>query len=504
MAPADMDIANLDTKALFKTQVINSINVLYSIYPGIHTYVYILDNRGHFKLRNLPSNEDHMIETLSAEMSLFIIIESQKHFSSQLISSEENDDIFVQNSLDKSSNILMSPIGHDDSLAGFLLTIIPEDMDVSQLDMDVFDTLAMSIGSNYIATELLDRYEKRSKHLSVMLEVNTHLNMAATKADYLNEISRFGKYFIEFDRAVLVLQPEDMPDYFLIDYIEGEESGLQLGMSYPMYNSVVSRSLTSGQYFIYKKSQEELPEGLYRAGDTDDYPYDQVVGFPLARVNNAPGVLILESKTEHSVKQSEINIFEMISQSLGAALTRFSLFERLTNYATIDTLTNLYNLRALKQRFEEELARAKRYQNFLVVLFLDLDKFKLVNDTHGHLMGDHVLRETAQIIRDSIRTSDIPGRYGGEEFVVIMVNTDAASCMASAQRICEAIYKHKYEMNAISIQNRISIGMAEYPKDGETMLDLIQSADTAMYSAKEQGGNQVVKFKTGMAPKSKQ
>jgi diguanylate cyclase (GGDEF)-like protein len=85
-----------------------------------------------------------------------------------------------------------------------------------------------------------------------------------------------------------------------------------------------------------------------------------------------------------------------------------------------------------------------------------------------------------------------------------MVNTDAASCMASAQRICEAIYKHKYEMNAISIQNRISIGMAEYPKDGETMLDLIQSADTAMYSAKEQGGNQVVKFKTGMAPKSKQ
>ena len=117
-------------------------------------------------------------------------------------------------------------------------------------------------------------------------------------------------------------------------------------------------------------------------------------------------------------------------------------------------------------------------------------------------MGDFVLRETAQIIRESIRTSDIPGRYGGEEFVIIMVNTDAAACLASARRLCSAVHDHQYEMNEINLQNKVSIGLSEFPRDGETMQDLIQSADAAMYTAKRRGGNQVVKYEKGMVPKS--
>ena len=150
----------------------------------------------------------------------------------------------------------------------------------------------------------------------------------------------------------------------------------------------------------------------------------------------------------------------------------------------------------------EELARAGRYENSLVVLFLDLDKFKLINDSYGHLMGDYVLRETSQIIRDSIRTSDIPGRYGGEEFVVIMVNADAEACMASARRICSAIRDHKYAMNETVVENRVSIGLSEYPQDGKTMEELIRSADAAMYTAKREGGDQVVKYCEGMVTKS--
>ena len=117
-------------------------------------------------------------------------------------------------------------------------------------------------------------------------------------------------------------------------------------------------------------------------------------------------------------------------------------------------------------------------------------------------MGDYVLRETAHIIRETIRTSDIPGRYGGEEFVILMVNAKARSCMASAERICQAIREYNFEMNEIQIQNKISIGLAEFPEDGKTMEELIQCADTAMYAAKARGGDQVVKYEKGMAPKS--
>ena len=503
MALTDIDLANLETKPFFRSQVNNLIEVLLSSYPGLNIYFYVLDPDGTFVLQGLPTNLDHVFEAIHAEVPAIDKLQTQTTFASEFILNQANAAIFSQNPEEWSEYSLISPIGGQEGLAGFLLTIIPPDIARDDLNLTLFNKVAETIGLNSITSNLLEQYKERSDHLSVMLEVNTHLNIAATKTDFLYEISRFGKYFLHFDRAVLVLHPENTPEYFIVDSIEGDETGLQQGMSYPLYSSLVSRSIITGQYAVFKKNHDTRMEGIYRTGDHQDYPYAQVMAFPLAKVKNGPGVLILESFTEYPVKQTEIGIFEMISQSLGAALTRFCLYERLNNYATIDTLTHLYNLRALKQRFQEELARAGRYQNSLVVLFLDLDKFKLVNDTYGHLMGDFVLRETSQIIRESIRTSDIPGRYGGEEFVVIMVNSDAAACLASARRLCAAVRDHQYEMNEITIENKVSIGLSEFPRDGKTMQDLIQSADAAMYTAKRRGGDQVVKYEKGMVPKSK-
>ncbi len=502
MALTDIDLANLDTKPFFKSQVNNLIEILLSAYPEINIYLYVPDDAGNFILQELSTNQDHVFDSILPEVPVITEILAQESFSSTFISNQANAAIFSQDPDQWSEHSLVSPIGDQGTLAGFLLCLLPAGGSTDDYNLALFDGVAKSLGANSVTSNMLEKYKKKSDHLSVMLEVNTHLNIAVTKTDFLYEISRFGKYFLHFDRAVLVLHPEETPEYFIVDSIEGDEVGLQQGMSYPLYNSLVSRSILTGQHFVFKKSHKTKPEGIYRTGDYQGYPYDQVIAFPLAKVKNAPGVLVLESYSEYPVKQSEVGIFEMISQSLGAALTRFSLYERLNNYATIDTLTHLYNLRALKQRFEEELARAGRYQNSLVVLFLDLDKFKLVNDTYGHLMGDFVLRETSQIIRDSIRTSDIPGRYGGEEFVVIMVNADAEACLKSARRLCSAINNHEYEMNAINIQNKISIGLSEFPRDGETMQELIQSADAAMYTAKRRGGNQVVKYEKGMVPKS--
>ncbi len=503
MALTDIDLANLDTKPFFKTQVNNHIELLYSIYPEISVYFYVFDDDKSFLLQALDTNKNQVFDVIPMVVPAIFEIQSQEAFTSIFVNNQENAAMFSEDPEKWSEFSIISPIGDQGALAGFLLTILPAKMKRSELNLDIFNHVATAMGLNSVTASMLEKYKRRSDHLSVMLEVNTHLNIAATKTDFLYEISRFGKYFLNFDRAVLILHPENMPEYFIVDSIEGDETGLTQGMSYPVFNSLVSRCIITGQHYVYKKKHEDHPDGIYRTGDLQDYAYDQVIVFPLAKVKNAPGALILESKTEYQVKQSEIGIFEMISQNLGAALTRFSLYERLNNYATIDTLTHLYNLRALKQRFEEELARAGRYQNSLVVLFLDLDKFKRVNDTYGHLMGDFVLRETSQIIRDTVRTSDIPGRYGGEEFVIIMVNTDAAACMASARRLCAAIHDHHFEMNETVIRNKISIGMSEFPRDGETMQDLIQSADAAMYTAKRRGGNQVVKYEKGMVPKSK-
>jgi diguanylate cyclase (GGDEF)-like protein len=503
MALTDIDLANMDTQPFFNSQIRHLLNILYIVYPDVNVYFYIKNNSEGFDLQEMPTNKAHLFESIPSVVPAMLEMASAKEIKSKYISNQENAAMFSTEPADWADYSVLSPLGEPGGIEGFLLSIFPKEFDRDSINLEIFDEVANSIAVNSVTSNLLESYKDRSDHLSVMLEVNTHLNVAATKTDFLYEISRFGKYFIQFDRAVLVLHPENTPEYFTIDSIEGDETGLQQGMSYPVYNSLVSKSILTGHHFSYKKSNKSDPEGIYRTGDFQEYPYSQVIGFPLAKVKNGPGVLVLESSREYHIKQSELAIFEMISQSLGAALTRFSLYERLNNYATIDTLTHLYNIRALKQRFEEELARAARYQNSLVVLFLDLDKFKLVNDTYGHLVGDFVLKEISQIIRETIRTSDIPGRYGGEEFVVIMVNADAEACMASAKRICTAVREHQFEMNETNIENRISIGLSEFPRDGESMQDLIQSADAAMYTAKRRGGDQVVKYEKGMVPKSR-
>ena len=503
MALTDIDLANIDAKPFFKSQISHLLNILLRVYPDAYVYLFVKNDGSEFDLQDLPNNKAHLFESIPSDVPAIMEMTASMEIKSKFIKSQENAAMFSTEPGDWAEYSVLSPLGESASIDGFLFTIFPAEFDRDTINLEVFDEVAASISGNSITSNLLDSYKDRSDHLSIMLEVNTHLNVAATKTDFLFEITRFGKYFLHFDRAVLVLHPENTPEYFMIDSIEGDETGLQQGMSYPVHNSLVSKTILTGHHFIYKDSNKDDPEGIYRTGDFQDYPYKQVIGFPLVKIKNGPGVLVLESSKEYPAKQSEMGIFEMISQSLGAALTRFSLYERLNNYATIDTLTHLYNIRALNQRFEEELARAGRYQNSLVVLFLDLDKFKLVNDTYGHLVGDFVLKEISQIIRDSIRTSDIPGRYGGEEFVVIMVNADAAACMASAKRICAAVREHQFEMNETIIENRISIGLSEFPRDGETMQDLIQSADAAMYTAKRRGGDQVVKYEKGMVPKSR-
>jgi len=503
MTLTDIDLANLDTKPFFRTQVRNLLEILLLTHPKVSVYLFTQGPGADFTLQNLPSNQNEVFNLISAEIPVLTQVITEGIAKSLFFSNLENAAIFSKDPSAWAPDSILAPIGEDGELAGFLLGILPHGMQPGQVNLPLFDLLAQAIGTNSVMSNLVEGYKQRADRLSVMLEVNSHLNIAATKTDFLYEISRFGKYFLNFDRAVLVLHPEETPEYFTIDSIEGAETGLQVGMSYPLYNSLVSRTILTGQYFVYKASHTAQINGIYRANDHEEYGYAQVIAFPLEKVKNAPGALVLESVAEYPIKQSETSIFEMISQSLGAALTRFSLYERLNNYATIDTLTHLYNLRALKQRFGEELARAARYQNSLVILFLDLDKFKRVNDTYGHLMGDFVLRETSQIIRDSIRTSDIPGRYGGEEFVVIMVNADADACLASAQRICTAIHDHHYEMNETTVETKISIGLSEFPRDGESMQDLIQSADAAMYTAKRRGGDQVVKYEKGMVTKSK-
>ncbi len=160
--------------------------------------------------------------------------------------------------------------------------------------------------------------------------------------------------------------------------------------------------------------------------------------------------------------------------------------ELLEKLATTDELTKLFNRRTVYSKLEYEVDRAKRYKSPLSVMMIDIDHFKQVNDRYGHVRGDDVLREVADTIRRSVRRTDIPGRYGGEEFLVIFPNSNLAESLVVAERIWEGVNEIKYNDD---LRVTISCGVKTY--EGETIAELLQKADEKLYEAKEQGRNRV-------------
>ncbi|SNR87198.1 sensor domain-containing diguanylate cyclase [Desulfurobacterium atlanticum] len=155
--------------------------------------------------------------------------------------------------------------------------------------------------------------------------------------------------------------------------------------------------------------------------------------------------------------------------------------------AETDSLTGLYNRRKIFERLEEEIARCERYGNPLSVIIFDIDFFKKVNDTYGHLIGDKVLKEIAKILKSNTRKPDIAGRYGGEEFIIILPHTDTEGAIKLAEKIRKLIENHNF---GIGRKITISAGVTSYiPRD--TVDSLISRADQALYKAKAEGRSRV-------------
>ncbi len=176
--------------------------------------------------------------------------------------------------------------------------------------------------------------------------------------------------------------------------------------------------------------------------------------------------------------------------------TTFRWFSRMTETQTLlhlDDLTGLYNHRYLDVALDREVKRSQRYGSNFSLLFIDLDNFKPVNDTYGHLAGSQVLREVAAIIKATVRDVDLVFRFGGDEFVVILIEADANTGLKTAKRIQERIQTAKFVVAKDAIaQVTSSIGVAAFPEHADQKEKLIAVADECMYESKRRGKNQCV------------
>ncbi|WP_310451082.1 EAL domain-containing protein [Sulfuritalea sp.] len=172
--------------------------------------------------------------------------------------------------------------------------------------------------------------------------------------------------------------------------------------------------------------------------------------------------------------------------------------QRITHLANHDALTGLFNRLSLKERLEQALATVRREHRALAVLFIDMDRFKAINDSLGHAVGDELLLEVARRLRDEVRDSDIVARLGGDDFVVVLTDVEGANAAARVADKLLRVLGQPYQIREHQLHSTPSIGVAFFPIDGEDGETLLKSADTAMYHAKSQGRNNVQFFTAAM------
>ena len=235
---------------------------------------------------------------------------------------------------------------------------------------------------------------------------------------------------------------------------------------------------------IYETLKQLTPETNYIL--TSD---DKIGAFPLTSDGEITGCIVARS-TLDKLSKRDISYLEQLTRQSAITINRANTYSKVLQYATLDALTNLNNRRQFEVRLKQEIATTKRQKNPLCAMMVDIDFFKKVNDTYGHASGDAVLRTVASIIKEHLRESDIPSRYGGEEFAVLLPYTHIEEAKIVGERLRKAVETTPIPIDKKNINVTISMGLAEFSPQ-ETGEDLFKRADSALYEAKESGRNRV-------------
>ena len=191
---------------------------------------------------------------------------------------------------------------------------------------------------------------------------------------------------------------------------------------------------------------------------------------------------------------SILNNLPYFNHLLNICVERINLYNKFQQLSVYDSLTKTTNRRYFMKRYSEEFSRAKKFGLKFSLLMLDIDHFKKVNDTYGHLVGDVVLKKAAKLIKQNIREIDSVGRFGGEEFIVLLPETDRAGAIIMAERIRNKISFYKLEAFDETMYVTVSIGVSSYPKNAFHYDVLLEVADKALYKAQKEGRNRVCWF----------
>jgi diguanylate cyclase (GGDEF)-like protein len=349
-------------------------------------------------------------------------------------------------------------------------------------DREVLRALGKQIGAGLVSARRYDELRAGAARADELHRINRTLSASLDLTTGIAEFARELGHALSFDRLMCGFV-SDAGDYLEV-VTHPAEAGWGLGSVVPVVGS--------GPGFVVLNERAVLVPNLvesHRFIEDMRLLEDGVRSYlllPLHTRGRCGGVLGVARHGIDPFDDADLARLQPLASAVALALDNLRLLEKTKQLSISDEHTPLYNARFFHQTLERELKFVDRYQAQLALVFLDLDHFKPVNDRYGHLRGSRVLREVGFLIRAVVRETDYPARYGGDEFVVVLPQTEAAGAREMAERLRRTIEEHVYlQEEGINVKLGASVGVATYPGEATNKEALIRLADARMYEDKE-------------------
>jgi diguanylate cyclase (GGDEF)-like protein len=347
----------------------------------------------------------------------------------------------------------------------------------------------------------LDQLAHSNDLIYALAQITTHIEKAFSIDDIIRNL---GQELSKIDLTCIMAVYDRERCLFTLNYTSLEPKLLEIiekGLGYPLVRYTFSRDRLKLQNIFYpmalRSVEDEIQMLFVRTQKQGISEILKQIGMeagmeplrlPLTFEENLLGILWVWGK---GLAKADLPIMSIFAKQIGVSLERARLFQEVQGLALTDPLTGLQNRRSLFELGRVEFARAKRMKRPLCCMMLDLDHFKKINDEYGHLVGDQVLQEFAGRCKHAVREADLVGRYGGEELIILLPETDRPTAIQVAERLLTTIAETPIRVFDKDIRVTVSIGVAGEDENTTDLETLIARADQAMYIAKHKGRNRV-------------
>lgn len=365
------------------------------------------------------------------------------------------------------------------------------------------DELLSRSGDVLEAKELSRKRKKDVTEDYVIDKITDLLDRKLYETTILNDIASLSAALHDFRETVLSVFEilEKLFTYYAGSLLLLEEQQVFLYLNQPMaqesVEEVIDQTFEIATGYAWEMKDAPFTERIYlneekiAEGRQEKMHALSYTHIPLTAHKQVIGVLALAGPPTPAFRRDAPAILNLVSNEVTMILDNARLYEDAKLMAITDGLTRIYNHRFFQELFEKEFKRASRYNTVFSLIMLDIDYFKAINDTYGHLFGDEILRDIAALVKGCLRSMDILSRYGGEEFAILLPETDLDSGILTAERIRRTVESHAFSYtDGQEIRVTVSQGVTVYPSPGvESRSDILSKADAALYEAKEAGRN---------------